>query len=378
MKKVKKMLLYLIGLILLLIAGILLFINLHPAFGGSSTKEQKELNQQSVHYVNGKFVNEIATRYLISSPDSGSTNKDSDADKKDRSPSGQIPVAVIDWAKIKRAEDSLTWFGHSTVLVSIDNKKLLIDPMLGPIASPVSFAGVKRYPYSNDIMQSVIEQMPPLDAVLITHDHYDHLDYQSIKKLKNKVTHYFVPLGVSNHLIRWGIPKDRITELNWREEIEFQGLTFALTPARHFSGRGLFARNTTLWGGWAILGKNTRLYASGDGGYGPHFQEIGQKYGPFDITLIEDGQYDPRWPDIHMTPEQSVQAHLDASGKTMMLMHWGSFTLANHGWKEPIERASKEAQQKKVKMIAPKIGETVVLDSDLDITPSSWWDFYGP
>ncbi|MEN6462818.1 MAG: MBL fold metallo-hydrolase, partial [Syntrophomonas sp.] len=206
-------------------------------------------------------------------------------------------------------------------------------------------------------------------------DHYDHLDYQSIVKLNSKEAHFFVPLGVSAHLIRWGVPKEKITELNWWDEMEYQGLTIALTPARHFSGRGLFNSNTTLWGSWVILGKNTRLYFSGDSGYGPHFQEIGEKYGPFDITLIDGGQYDRRWPDVHNTPEQSVQANLDLKGKNMMLMHWGAFTLANHGWKEPIERALKEAKKEAVNLIAPKIGETGTLDSDLNTPLSFWWRF---
>ena len=268
----------------------------------------------------------------------------------------------------------MTWLGHSAFLLSIDNKKLLVDPMLSPIASPVSFAGIKRYKYSEDIMLHIIDEMPPIDAVFISHDHYDHLDYQSIVKLKSKVSHFFVPLGVSAHLIRWGVPIEKITELNWWEEMEYQGLTIALTPSRHFSGRGIFNRDTTLWGGWVILGKSTRLYASGDGGYGPHFKEIGKKYGPFDIALIEGGQYDRRWADIHMTPEQSVQANLDINGKNMILMHWGAFTLANHGWKEPIERVLIGAKKVEVNLITPKIGETVLLDSDLHIPSSAWWN----
>jgi len=300
------------------------FLNFDPAFGGNPTKDEKETFKHFANYVNGKFVNEIPTRFVIKSSDSLPTNTaDSSPDEKDRNPVGQIPVSVVDWDKVKSEEDSLTWFGHSSFLISIDNKKLLIDPMLGSIASPVSFAGIKRYQYSENIMLHIIDEMPPIHAVLISHDHYDHLDYQSVVKLKNKVSHFFVPIGVGSHLIRWGVPKEKITELNWREETEYQGLTIASTPARHFSGRGPFDRDENLWGGWVILGKNTRLYTSGDGGYGPHFKEIGEKYGPFDITLIEGAQYDQRWPDTHMTPEESVQANLDIKGKNMMLMRIG-------------------------------------------------------
>lgn len=375
MKKLKKVILYLLSFLLLLGVVIILFINIDPAFGGNPTKEQKEMYQYLNNYVDGKFINEDPTELAINSSNASSTNGDSTSEAKDRNPASPIPVSVIDWNKIKSENDSLTWFGHSAFLLSIDNKKVLIDPMLSPIASPVSFVGVKRYEYSEDIMLHLIDEMPPIDAVFITHDHYDHLDYQSIVKLNSKVSHFFVPLGISAHLIRWGIPKEKITELNWWEETEYQGLTVALTPARHFSGRDPFNIDTTLWDGWVILGNKTRLYTSGDGGYGSHFKEIGKKYGPFDITLIEGGQYDRRWSDIHMIPEQSVQANIDVNGKTMMLMHWGAFTLANHGWNEPIERALKEAKIREVNIIAPEIGETVLLYSDLHMPPTSWWDF---
>ena len=374
MKKVKRVAMYLFCIFLLFCVGIILFMNIDPAFGGNPTKEQKEMYQNLNNYVNGKFINEYPTELATNSSDAPSTNEDSASEVKARNPTVPIPVSTIEWNKIKSENDSLTWFGHSAFLLSIDNKKLLVDPMLSNIASPVSFVGIKRYEYSEDIMLNLIDEMPPIDAVFITHDHYDHLDYQSIVKLNNKTSHFFVPLGVSAHLVRWGIPKEKITELNWWEETEYQGLTVALTPARHFSGRDPFSINATLWGGWVILGNDTRLYSSGDGGYGPHFKKIGNQYGPFDITLIEGGQYDRNWPDSHMVPEQSVQANLDVNGKTMILMHWGAFTLANHAWNEPIERALEEANEREVNMIAPKIGETVLLDSDLQMLPVSWWN----
>ncbi|MDF2675278.1 MAG: fold2 [Clostridiales bacterium] len=369
----KKMILYLLTFLILICVGVTSFINLAPSFGGNPTSAQKEGYKHFDNYVDGKFVNAIPTSMFSSSSNSSSQIKNSEASAKDRNPDAQISVDLIDWNKIKSEKDSLTWLGHSSFLLSMDNKKIIIDPMLGSIASPVSFAGPRRYKYSED-MSNIIDEMPPIDAVFITHDHYDHLDYKSIIKLKSKVSHFFVPLGVSAHLIRWGIPKEKITELNWWDEMKYQDLTIAFMPSRHFSGRGIFNRDTTLWGGWIILGKNTHLYTSGDGGYGPHFKEIGKKYGPFDITLIEGGQYDQRWADIHMIPEQSVQANLDVNGNSMILIHWGAFTLANHGWKEPIERALVEAKKAGVNLIAPKIGETVQLDSDLNSHPSSWWE----
>lgn len=370
----KKMIIYLLAFLLLLSVVIALFLNLNPSFGGSVAKEQENTFSKFDNYVDGKFVNTVPTSLFMGSSNSSEDTKGSKESSKDGSPNTEIPVEPIDWNKIKNEKDSLTWLGHSTFLISIDNKKILLDPMLGPIASPVSFVGVKRYKYSED-MTNIIDAMPNIDAVFISHDHYDHLDHQSIVKLKSKVSHFFVPLGVGAHLTSWGVPKDKITELNWWEGKSYEGLTLTLTPSRHFSGRGIFNRNTTLWGGLALIGKDTRLYYSGDGGYGPDFKEIGNKYGPFDITLIEGAQYDKRWANTHMMPEQSVQANLDVNGKNMILMHWGAFTLARHGWKEPIQRALKEAKQAGVNLIVPRIGETVSMDSALPITASSWWDF---
>ncbi|WMW25642.1 MBL fold metallo-hydrolase [Methanolobus sediminis] len=373
--KLKKIVLHSFLLLVLFCAGIILFMNIAPAFGGDPTSEQKEAYQQLSNYVDGHFVNELPTSVFVDSSETPSANDSSGSEVVDRNPASPIPVSTIDWNQINRKNDSLTWLGHSAYLLSIDDKKLLLDPMLSPVASPVSFVGINRYEYSEDIMSNIIDEMPPIDAVFITHDHYDHMDYQSIVKLNSKASHFFVPLGCEAHLIRWGIPEEKITELNWWEETEYEGLTVVLTPSRHGSGRDLFSIDTTLWGGWIILGSKTRVYTSGDGGYGPHFEEIGNQYGPFDITLMEGAQYDQRWAEIHMIPEQAVQAHLDVNGETMMLMHWGAFTLANHAWNEPIERALEEANKREVNIIAPMIGETVLLDSELETSPTSWWDF---
>ncbi|WP_438445075.1 MBL fold metallo-hydrolase [Gorillibacterium sp. sgz5001074] len=361
--------------ILLVIAALgvaaALVINLHPVFGGNPSREQKERYLTLGHYVKGKFVNQVPTKMDISVSEYVSMLKETLSGAEGRKPAGPLLVSKVDWSRINKGEDSLTWFGHSAFLLTLDQKKLLIDPMLGPVASPVSFVGSKRY--SKDLLP-IIDEMPRIDAVLITHDHYDHLDYPSIRKLKDKVGHFFVPCGVGTHLIRWGVAEEAITELHWWEEVQFQGLTIALTPSQHFSGRGPANRDTTLWGGWVILGSSTRFYTSGDGGYGAHFQEIGEKYGPFDIALIEGGQYDRRWSWVHMTPEEAVQAHADVRGNTMMLIHWGAFTLAYHGWAEPIERAITEAAKANVRLIAPQIGETVALHGELTAAANApWW-----
>jgi L-ascorbate metabolism protein UlaG (beta-lactamase superfamily) len=359
---------YLFIILGVLAIGIILFINIHPTFGGSPSKQDLERYLNFKHYKNGKFVNQSPTDMKMDVSTILSLMKDSLTGKKNRSPQNPIPIS-IDWNKIDNVEDSLTWFGHSTMLLTLDKKKILIDPMFGPSPSPVSFVGTKRY---SENLLYVIEKLPQIDVVLITHDHYDHLDYPSIIRLKDKVGHFFVPLGVAAHLMKWGVKEERITECNWWEEKQWDGLTIASVPSQHFSGRGLFNRNSTLWNGWVILGENLRIYTSGDGGYGPHFKQIGEKYGPFDLTLMEGGQYDKRWSQIHMQPEESVQAHLDVKGKNMMLIHWGAFTLAYHSWTDPVERAIGAAKHKKVNLIAPNIGETVILNG---IFPelNSWW-----
>ena len=362
---------YLFTFLVAVFVAILLFLNLHPVFGGNPSKEQKEEYSKFDHYGNGKFVNQVPTKMDMKASDFLSMIRENISGSTDRKPAGPIPVSDIDWNKINSEEDSLTWFGHSTLLLSIDNKKILVDPMFGPIASPVSFIGSKRY--SEDLLE-MIDELPPIDAVFITHDHYDHLDYQSNLKLKSKVKHFFVPLGVNNHLMRWGVEEEKITELNWWDETEFQGLTVALTPSKHFSGRGVSNRNSTLWGGWVILGEQTRFYTSGDGGYDAHFKEIGEKYGPFDIVTMEGAQYDKSWYWAHMRPEESVQANMDVKGKQMMLIHWGAFTLAYHGWTEPIERALKAAEKSNVPIVAPKIGETVLINGEGSIPHSFWWE----
>ncbi|MEL6650741.1 MAG: MBL fold metallo-hydrolase [Bacteroidota bacterium] len=290
-----------------------------------------------------------------------------------RQPGEPQPIESITSETLAQNPDSVTrvsWFGHSAFLLQIDGVNLLLDPMLGKTPSPHPWMGTKRY---TDQLPINIEDLPHIDAVLISHDHYDHLDYESIVKLRDKVDAFFVPLGVGAHFVRWGVPEEKITEHNWWEESQFEGLTLACTPARHFSGRGLTDRMTTLWSSWVIIGQQDTIYFSGDSSYGPHFKEIGEKYGPFDFAMMECGQYNKMWKDVHMMPEETAQAGVDVKAKLLMPIHWGAFTLALHSWTDPIERVSKKAKELGLTITTPKIGEPIFLRKE-SFPTEPWWE----
>ncbi|HIW33094.1 MAG TPA: MBL fold metallo-hydrolase [Candidatus Paenibacillus intestinavium] len=267
----------------------------------------------------------------------------------------------------------LTWFGHSASLLQLDGKTILLDPMFGRAPSPVSFIGGKRY---SKKLPFEIEQLPIIDAVIISHDHYDHLDYGSIVKLKSRVKRFIVPLGVAPHLVKWGIEPAIITEHDWWDELSYEGIQLVCTPARHFSGRSLTDRNATLWCSWVINGQSANIFFSGDSGYGPHFKEIGEKYGPFDLTLMECGQYNKHWESIHMFPEQTVQAHMDVRGEVMIPIHWGAFTLSLHDWTDPVERVVRAAKERNINIATPRIGEAVQIGAT-SYPVEEWWNKQG-
>jgi len=250
----------------------------------------------------------------------------------------------------------------------MEGKRLLLDPTFANSPSPFPLVGGKRF---SKVLPIELKKLLPIDIVILSHDHYDHLDYDSIMQLKDKTGLFCVPLGVGRRLEKWGVDQGKIRELDWWHEVDYAGLTLACTPARHFSGRSLFDRNTTLWCSWVIISRQTRVFFSGDGGYGPHFAQIGKKYGCFDLTLMECGQYDERWAAIHMMPEQTVQAHFDVDGKMLLPIHWAAFSLAFHDWTDPIERVIKAAKERKVNITTPKIGEAVIIGSEYPV--STWW-----
>lgn len=370
MKKIIKVILIsILSLVLFLIIAAGLFINFHPGFGAAPSATHQLQFQDSENYQKGKFRN------LEASPmDIKFSKAFSEYTKKDhnRNPKRNIEVQKPGAEFFNSKNDSMTriiWFGHSAFLLEIDGKTLLLDPMLGESPSPHPLLGPKRY---SSELPIPIEEMPEIDAVIFSHDHYDHLDYGSVKQLKDKVRQFYVPLGLGSHLRAWGVSADNIIEMDWWEENEFMGLQFICTPARHFSGRGLFDRASTLWASWIIKGRKHAVYFSGDSGYGRHFREIGEKYGPFDISLMECGQYNVDWKYLHMMPEETVLASLDLQSKLVLPIHWGAFTLAYHDWTEPVERATAKARELNFPIATPRIGQALVLGDSL-IPDEKWW-----
>ncbi|WP_394746971.1 MBL fold metallo-hydrolase [Spongiimicrobium salis] len=368
----KIMLITVLSVIGLIVIVTLLFVNLSPEFGGTATKAQKMSYQKSTNYKEGKFVNKNPVQLDMSARDMGKTLLEFFRPQKSTTPKEDIAVKKIDSAAFSQYQGAtrLVWFGHSTFLLQMNQKTILIDPMFGKVPAPHPYLGANRF--SKELPLEV-EKIPKVDAVVLSHDHYDHLDYGSIRKLKNKVAFFYTPLGVGVHLEAWGIERERIIELDWWQEISLEDLTFICTPAQHFSGRGLNDRANTLWSSWVIKSEEERIFFSGDSGYAEHFKEIGDAYGPFDLAMMECGQYNEKWSDIHMFPEETAQAGIDVRAKKILPIHWGAFKLAMHSWTDPIERVSKKAKALNLPLIAPRIGEVVLLDSK-QAQNTKWWD----
>lgn len=371
-KIVKYMLITIAGIVVVLLIIGALFINLSPQFGGKHSDIDKKRYEKTGYYTDGKFVNLIPTSMDMSAKKMVSTMFDFMKGVPNGKPSFELPQHKVDSLAITQWEESasLVWFGHSAFLLKLDGKNILIDPMFGDVPAPHPWLGNKRYSSGLPIE---VEKIPELDAILISHDHYDHLDYGSIQKLMGKTKAYYVPMGVAAHFIEWGIPAEQIHELNWWEEIYLDSIKLAFTPSRHFSGRGLSDRNSTLWGSWVLTGKKDNIYFSGDGGYGPHFKEIGDKYGPFDFAMMECGQYNVNWNQIHMMPEETAQASVDVNTRIMMPIHWGAFTLSLHSWTDPVERVSVAAEKLNMPVLIPEIGSVTILNDELKPSSTKWW-----
>jgi len=286
----------------------------------------------------------------------------------DARPRQPVPVYAVMRSDLLAAPDLSLWrLGHSTLLLKINGQFWLTDPVFSERASPLPFMGPKRF-HAPPI---TIDELPPITGVLLSHDHYDHLDYAAIQKLTPKVEHFITPLGVGDRLIEWGVPAAKVQQFDWWQGTTIGGLQLVATPAQHFSGRGLSDGNRTLWASWVLIAGDTRIFFSGDTGYFDGFQAIGERYGPFDLTLVETGAYNEDWPDIHMHPEQSLQAHIDLRGRYLMPIHNGTFDLALHPWTEPFERITALAAAAQVPLVAPLMGER--LDVRAPALSRHWW-----
>ena len=286
-------------------------------------------------------------------------------------PIDPVPVHTLSRAALDALDatsNHIIRLGHSSLLFKLRGKWWLIDPVFGPRASPVSWAGPKRF----HPPPVALQDLPPIEGLVLSHDHYDHLDAPTIEALKGRVQRYFVPLGVGRRLQEWGVPADRIEELDWWQQRKWGEVVVTAAPAQHFSGRGLRDRNRTLWASWSLASGGERIFYSGDSGYFPGFKEIGARMGPIDIALMENGAYDSDWPMVHMTPDETVQAFEDLGARTLFLVHNSTFDLAWHGWREPLERVAALAQQRGIALATPEIGEVLTLGKPRE--NRKWWE----
>lgn len=327
-----------------------------------------ENKMKSENYVDGKFVNSVPTKTSFSTGEYWDMSKAYiKGGQKHRTPSKPLPVMKPDsFTNHPSEEIKFVWLGHSSILLEFEKKRFLIDPMFSERASGVQWFGPKRFQPT----PLKLSELPKIDAVLISHNHYDHLDKTTIKYLSGKVKYFYVPLGIKSILKNWGIDENKIVELDWWEESTKSDIKIFATPARHFANRGLFDMNETFWCSWTLIGEKIKVFFSGDTAETPQHKEIGEKFGPFDLAFIEIGSYDKLWPDVHSYPEDAVKAYIDLGGKLLVPIHWGTFDLALHSWFEPIERFAKEADLKKVNIITPKIGETIDIHN---FKNESWW-----
>ncbi|MFC4531123.1 MBL fold metallo-hydrolase [Sphaerisporangium dianthi] len=285
-----------------------------------------------------------------------------------RRPPGAVPLLTPSAAPPPAGGLRVVWYGHASTLVEIEGRRVLFDPVWSRRVSPSQLVGPKRlHP-----VPASLGSLPPIDAIAISHDHYDHLDLATVRTLaRTRTAPFLVPLGIGAHLAKWGVPAERVIELDWGEDAEVAGLRFTATAARHFSGRA-FSRNETLWGSWVVAGARRKVFFAGDSGYFQGYAGIGAEHGPFDLTLMPIGAYSPAWPDIHMDPEEAVNAHVDLGGGLLLPVHWATFALALHPWAEPVDRLWREAKARDVRIVAPRPGETV----DVDAAPAvdGWWE----
>lgn len=333
-------------------------MNIEPAY-----KTPQDLPMRNGKFANSEVVNKNTLRDFLSISWAYLTSE-----REETSPKKPLPVQEVTAEQLtQESEDVVYRLGHSTVLLRLDDKWILTDPVFSDRASPVQWMGPKRF-HQPPI---ALNDLPDIDVVLISHDHYDHLDKVTVKTLADKVGCFLVPLELGKLLVKWGLPAEKIHEFSWWQRAKIAGIEFAFTPTQHFSGRGLNDRNSTLWGSWVMRGSQQSVFFSGDSGYFSGFKQIGERFGPFDLTLIETGAYSSLWSEVHMFPRESLQAHLDLRGKVMLPIHNSTFDLSLHRWYEPLEQVAAHAQTMNVQVTAPMIGERMSLAEPKPL--DKWW-----
>lgn len=355
-------------IIVVLIAVVYLFFRM-PPFGAIAYGERLKRIQQSPNYKDGQFRNLNFTPQLTEGATFPKVMKAFFFTKKVRGkPSVPLPSVKTNLLQLNPSANVLVWFGHSSYFMQIDGRKFLVDPVFSGHASPVSFT--TRSFAGTDIY--TVDDIPSIDYLILTHDHYDHLDYKTVVQLKPKAKKVITALGAGAHLERWGYDPNIISEYDWNETIELgNGFTLNTTTARHFSGRN-FKRNQTIWLSFVLTTPTTKIYIGADSGYDTHFKTIGEQFGPFDLAILENGQYNKYWRYIHMMPEEGVQAAIDLKAKKLLPVHWGKFSLSLHPWDEPIIRIAKEAEKRGVAVVHPMIGEALNLKNPE--TGPKWWE----
>lgn len=341
----------------------------NPMFGSlPKGRELKEI-EKSPNYWSGQFQNIVPTARLSKDSSIFSIIKRRFKDKKQLKPLTKIPVIKNNLYNLDKDQDLVIWLGHSSYFIQFAGKRILVDPILSSHASPFPFM-IKAF---NSTEKYNIDDIPEVDYLLITHDHWDHLDYHTIIGLKAKVKNVVCGLGVGSYFKQWGFRNEVINEGDWFSKVEFENnFTVHLLPTRHFSGR-MLKSNKTLWVGFVLESNDKKIFFSGDGGYGPHFKNIGKMFGGFDLVVMENGQYDKNWPNIHIMPEEAAEAAVDLQTKALLPGHSGKFALSNHSWDEPLKRISKASEKYDYRLITPMIGEVVDINNE-EQKFDCWWE----